>query len=344
MLPGAGLAVSKRTKKEIKMKFRTFGKTGIEASEIILGAGNISGLYTGDDADTQRQLFHHALDGGITWIDTAFRYGNGKSETALGKLLPETDHDPTLSTKVGIEPEDLDDIPAAVERSLKDSLKRLGRSSVDLFQLHNRIGRKVDGRLLTVEHVLGPGGVVEGMRRLQDLGLTRYIGITGLGETDAIREVVDSGAFDSAQIYYNMLNPSAGQAMPQAWTGQDFGQLIGACKDAGMAVIVIRSFAAGVLATETRHGRESIITSDTDLSAEERKAAAIFESLGDTGGTRGQTALRFALSNPDISCVDVGVANLDELNQALEAVERGPLPQAALDALQALYETDFGNN
>ena len=45
------------------MKHRKFGKTGLEVSEIILGAGNVSGLYTGEDADTQRQLLKQALDG-----------------------------------------------------------------------------------------------------------------------------------------------------------------------------------------------------------------------------------------------------------------------------------------
>ena len=83
------------------MKYRAFGKTGLEVSEIILGAGNVSGLYTGEDAETQRNLLKQALEGGINWIDTAFRYGKGKSEEALGELLPEINADPYVSTKVG---------------------------------------------------------------------------------------------------------------------------------------------------------------------------------------------------------------------------------------------------
>jgi len=323
------------------MKHRRFGQTDKEVSEIILGAGNISGLFTGDDAKTQRRLFERTLESGINWIDTAFRYGNGKSEDALGPLLQATDHTPTVSTKVGLDPEDLDDIPAAIEKGLRASLSRLRRDSVDLLQLHNRIGSKVDGRLLTVDHVLGPGGVAEGMNRVKELGLTELSGITALGETGPIHEVIDSGVFDSAQIYYNMLNPSAGQDMPPAWTGQNFSKLIDACAANGTAIIVIRSFAAGVLATEKRHGRESIITSGTDLESEILKAQAVFRKLGNEHGTRAQTALRFALSNPKISCVDVGVANLDQLEQAVEAVARGPLPTSALDQLQELYETNF---
>ena len=63
-------------------------------------------------------------------------------------------------------------------------------------------------------------------------GLTRLIGITALGETAACREVIASGRFDSAQVYYNMLNPSAGQDMPPAWQGHDFRGLIAACQRA----------------------------------------------------------------------------------------------------------------
>ena len=326
------------------MKYRAFGKTGLEVSEIILGAGNVSGLYTGEDAETQRQLLKQALEGGINWIDTAFRYGKGKSEEALGELLPEIDADPYISTKVGIEPDELDDIPGAIERALHGSLKRLRRESVDLFQLHNRIGSKVDGRLLTVEHVLGKGGVAEGMKRMQEQGLTKFTGITALGETPCVRKVIESGTFDSAQVYCNMLNPSAGLQMPPAWSGQDFDNLIGVCTKNNVAVIVIRSFAAGVLATDQRHGRESMITANTDLDTELQKAQAVFEVLGDEHGTRAQTAVRFALSNPDIACIDVGVADSDQLDQALGAVEKGPLPISALEQLGSLYKTNFGLN
>jgi D-threo-aldose 1-dehydrogenase len=327
------------------MKYRKFGLTGLDVSEVILGAGNVSGLYTGDDAETQRDLLKQALEGGINWIDTAYRYGKGKSESALGELLPEIDADPYISTKVGIEPDELDDIPGAIERSLHGSLERLRRDTVELFQLHNRIGSKVDGRLLTVEHVLGKNGVVEGMQRMQDQGLTKFIGITALGETPCIRDVIGSGAFNSAQVYYNMLNPSAGENMPPDWkSGQDFENIIKLCTEKNVAVIVIRSFAAGVLATDQRHGRESMITADTELDAEIRNAQAIFNVLGDEYGTRGQTAVRFALSNPDISCIDVGVATKDQLQQTLDAVESGPLPIKALNQLGALYKTNFGNN
>ena len=325
------------------MKKRAFGQTGLEASELIFGAGNVGGLLINSDDDTKRTAIRRALDGGVNWFDTATRYGNGKSEQALGWLLAEVQETPVVSTKFNLDLQRLDDIPGQIEESLRGSLERLGRDSVDLLQLHNRIGSAGGGdRMIAVEHILGPNGVADGLDRLRDKGLIRFKGITALGETDACREVIESGRFDSAQVYYNLLNPSAARAMPPNWTGQNFGDLIGSCRAAGMAVIVIRPFAAGVIATDQRTGRESILTADTDLASEERKARAAFDALGDAYGRRAQTALRFILANPDISCIDVGYGALGHIDEALEAAQMGPLPDAALDKLNALYETDFG--
>ena len=103
----------------------------------------------------------------------------------------------------------------------------------------------------------------------------------------------------------------------------------------------IRVFAAGLIATDVRHGREVIITDDTETAEEERRAQAVFRELGGEYGSRAQTGIRFSLANPDISCVVFGLAELDHLEQALAAAEMGPLPEAALARLQALYERNF---
>jgi len=190
--------------------------------------------------------------------------------------------------------------------------------------------------------VLGNGGVADALDRMRERGLTGHIGITALGEGAACKEVIASGRFDSAQVYYNLLNPSAGQAMPAAWSGQDFSQLLETCREHGVAAMVIRVMAAGVLASEQRHGRENQITEDADLEKEAARAKAAFEALGDRYGTRAQTAIRFALANPDIACVVVGMAEPSHLEEALAAAELGPLPRDALDRLQPLYASDFG--
>jgi aryl-alcohol dehydrogenase-like predicted oxidoreductase len=101
--------------------------------------------------------------------------------------------------------------------------------------------------------------------------------------------------------------------------------------------MAIRVFAAGVLATDVRHGREVIITRATDVATEERRARAVFAALGNAYGTRAQTALRFVLTNPDVACAIIGLAEPAHLEEALTGAELGPLPRQALDALERSY-------
>jgi len=324
------------------MKHRLFGRTGIKVSEIIFGAGTVGGiLFLKDDA-TQREAIRRALAGGINWFDTAAQYGNGKSEEALGRLLPEAGAAPHLSTKFNLDADDLKDVPAQIEERLMASLGRLDRSSVDLLQLHNRIASKPGGRVMTVEQILGRNGVADGMERLREKGLIRHMGITAIGEAAAVCEVIRSGRFDSAQVYYNLLNPSAARKMPKAWTGHDFSGVIEACRAHGVAVMAIRIFGAGIIATDERHGRESMLTANTSVPEEERKTKAVFAAIGSGHGTRAQVALRFALSNPDVSASIIGSAELHHIDEALEAEKMGPLPADVVSRLDKLYERDFG--
>jgi L-galactose dehydrogenase/L-glyceraldehyde 3-phosphate reductase len=324
------------------MKHRTFGRSGIKVSEIIFGAGAVGGILIHKDDATKREAIRRAIAGGINWIDTAAQYGNGKSEEALGWLLPEIGATPYLSTKFGLDVENLKDIPAQIEERLMASLTRLKRSSVDVLQLHNRIGSKPGGRVMTVEQILGKNGVADGLERLREKGLIRHMGITAIGEAASVCEVIRSKRFDSAQVYYNLLNPSAGRTMPKAWTGQNMGGIIEACRDNNVAVMAIRIFAAGVIATDQRTGRESVLISDTSVAEDERKTKAVFDAVGADQGTRAQVALRFVLSNRDVSCAVIGSAELHHIDEALQAVEMGPLPPHVLSRLDVLYESDFG--
>ncbi|OGA23601.1 MAG: hypothetical protein A3I02_06135 [Betaproteobacteria bacterium RIFCSPLOWO2_02_FULL_67_26] len=324
------------------MKHRTFGRSGIQVSEVVFGGGAVGGILIHKDDATKREALRRALAGGINWIDTAAQYGNGRSEEALGWLLPEARATPYLSTKFSLDVENLKDIPAQIEERLAASLARLKRSSVDLLQLHNRIGARPGGRVMTVEQILGRNGVADGLDRLREKGLIRHLGITAIGEAASVCEVIASGRFDSAQVYYNLLNPSAGRKqMPGAWTGHDFGGVIEACRANGVAVMAIRIFGAGIIATDERTGRESILTANTTHAEEERKTKAVFDAIGSGEGTRAQVALRFVLSNPDIACAVIGSAELHHIDEALQAAGMGPLPPPTLARLDALYENDF---
>lgn len=324
------------------MKLRTFGRSGIQVSEVIFGGGNVGGIIILKDDATKREAIRRAMAGGINWVDTAAQYGNGKSEEALSWLLPEAGYKPYLSTKVSLDVDNLNDIPGQLETRVRAGLARLKRDSVDVMQLHNRIGAKAGGRVLTVETVLGKNGVADGLERLREKGLFRYMGITAIGEAPSVCEVINSRRFDSAQVYYNLLNPSAARSMPAAWTGDRQSGVIDACRANKMAVMAIRIFAAGIIAGDERTGRESMLVANTTVAEEERKTKAVFDAIGADQGTRGQVALRFVLSNPDVSCAIIGMAELQHLDEALQAQAMGPLPPAVLARLDALYDSDFG--
>lgn len=323
------------------MKLRRFGRTGIEISELIFGGGFVGGILIDADDETRREAIRRALASGVNWIDTAPSYGQGKSETALGWLLAELDEQPFVSTKVRLDMERLDDIPGQIQQSVAQSLDRLRRDSVDLVQLHNPLGPDTDAGTLNVDDVLKADGVADSFDRLVEQGLSRFVGITALGEAAQCCQVIDSGRFDTAQVYYNMLNPSAGRDMPASWSGHSYQGIIAACRRQDMGIMAIRILAAGVLATDIRTGREIPVSPDNDLAEEEQRTRAVFAALHDDYGSRAQSAIRFVLSNADISGAIVGLASLDHLDEAIAGAEAGPLPEAACDALEKVYASGF---
>lgn len=326
------------------MKTRRFGRSGLQVSQVVFGAGFVGGIIVLADDDTRRRVLRRALDAGINWIDTAPLYGQGRSEEALGWLLPEVEEKPYLSTKVRLDLGKLADIPGEIERSVQESLRRLKRDSVDLLQLHNQIGARTGTGVLgaiSIDDVLKKGGVADGLERMREQGLTRFIGLTALGEAPAIIRAIDTGRFDSAQVYYNLLNPSAARAMPAGWTGHDFAGVCAACKRHDVAMMNIRVFASGVLATDERHGREIALTENSALEVETKRAHAALAALGSGHGTRAQTALRFSLANPDLACVVIGLGEPSHLDEAIAAEAMGPLPTDAIAKLEAVYARGF---
>ena len=320
------------------MKYREFGTTGIEVSELVFGGGAVGGLLINQDDETKRAAILRAMDAGINWIDTAASYGQGKSEEALGRLLQGVEPQPYVSTKFTIDTRDLGDISGQIERSLMASLNRLKRDSVTLFQLHNRIGAKTKGYMIAASEVLGKEGVLDCLQRIKEQGLIAHFGITALGETPSILEVIERGRIASAQVYYNLLNPSAGLTVPDAWERFDFSGILDACERRGVAAMGIRVFSAGVIATDTRTGRERPITEGDTVESETLKASAVFDGIGAGFGTRAQTAVRFALAQKKLACVIFGLAELEHLEEAVAAQDMGPLPEEGLERLMAVYE------
>lgn len=320
------------------MEYREFGTTGLKVSELVFGGGAVGGLLINQDDETKRKAIQRAMGAGINWIDTAPSYGQGKSEESLGWLLKEIDDEPYVSTKFAIDTDTLDDIPGQIERSLENSLKRLQRDSVTLLQLHNWIGSRTKGYMISASDILRKDGVIDGLERLKDQGLIQHFGITALGKTQSIIEVIESGRISSTQVYYNLLNPSAGLSVPPAWEVYDFSGILEACQKNTVATMAIRVFSAGVIATDERTGKERPLTLGDTVESETQKAKAIFGEISGDYGTRAQTAIRFALAQKKLSCVIFGLAELDHLEEAIAAQIKGPLPKEGLERLRLVYE------
>ena len=116
---------------------RPLGRTGLQVSALGFGGGAVGGLMVRGDARDQERAVARALELGITYFDTAPSYGDGASETNLGRVLRRLRPELVLGTKFHVEP----DAPVAdsIAASLEASLRRLGREQVDLLQLHNPI-------------------------------------------------------------------------------------------------------------------------------------------------------------------------------------------------------------
>jgi aryl-alcohol dehydrogenase-like predicted oxidoreductase len=125
------------------MEYRTLGNTALQVSSLGFGCGAVGGILVKGDKREMVRAVARAMDAGITYFDTAAVYGDGLSETNLGIALKEVGGGrPVIGTKIRMLISDLDNIAASVPRLVDESLKRLGRDSVDLMQLHNFLAVK----------------------------------------------------------------------------------------------------------------------------------------------------------------------------------------------------------
>ena len=331
------------------MLYRTVGKTGIKVSEIGFGCGNNAVLMVKAPYEDQRKAVRHALDLGINFFDTAFAYGLGKSEENLGRILKDLGAQPVISTKIRLEADASGDIGAATIRAVEAGLKRLARDRVDFIQLHTRVtlergaGKRFS---LTPEDVLGPKGVVEGLKTMRDRGKVGHFGFSGLGEVAALHRLVESGEFHGFQAYYNLLNPSAGQRVPQGFSALDYRLIVDRAAAKGMGAFVIRILAAGALTSDPSPGGGSSsdpLSPGSDYPLDVQRAEKVKAVLGLDGKSLAQAAIRFGLMKSEVSTVLVGFSNLTHIDEAVSCSGAPALSEDDLARVRRLWETNFGN-
>ncbi len=313
------------------MKYNSLGATGVSVSAIAFGCGPKAGLMVKGSAEERRRAVARALELGITLFDTASIYGDGLSETHLGETLKELKATPIIGSKVALETPDLKDIKGTVIRSVEDSLKRLQVESIELIQLHNRVGsQRADrsdmgvGAQLTVDDVLGDGGVLDAFETLRQQGKVNWFGFTALGgQLPCVYELIDSGKFHSINGGYNVLNPSAMNARTEPQVDRDFGEVFTRSAAKDMGVIVIRVLAAGILAG-----------SEPNAGAERVKSLLAAQGISPVEG-----AVRFVLSSPKVSTAVIGFSELAHIEEAVAASNNGVLPADLVQELEAVTLT-----
>lgn len=313
----------------------------MRVSTLAFGCGDVGGLMVrGTPADRERGVAR-AIELGINYLDTAPAYGSGESEKNLGQVLRALKPAAIVGTKWRLGAAELADVPGAVARSVEQSLGRLGLERVDLLHLHNLIGRVGAARPLGVGRVLE--AVVPAVRRLQEQGKVRFFGVTASGEIGALHRALASGALDTAQVVFNLLNPTGAYEVPVGFPAQDYDRLLLLAREQRVGTIGIRAVAGGALSGQVERHPTAIasvspIASGPDYATDAARARALQPLVAQGhAGSLIEAALRFAITGDAMSSVLIGCSDLAQLEYAAAAVNKGPLSPAALTTLNTIW-------
>ena len=175
---------------------RPFGRTGIPVSILALGGWHL-GLPKTERESTR--LVHAAIDGGITFMDNAWDYNEGVSETRMGKALIGRRDKVFLMTKACPHGRDA----RTALRQLEESLRRLKTDYLDLWQLHEVIFEDEPAKYFV------PGGAVEALDRAREQGKVRFVGFTGHKDPELHLEMLSHDyPWDSCQLPLNCFDAS----------------------------------------------------------------------------------------------------------------------------------------
>jgi len=303
------------------MNYRTLGKTGLRVSE--LGMGGLFVSSFGAEREVGCQTVRRALELGVNYVDTAPGYRD--SEEVLGEALDGVTQPYVLSTKLGGRPQPFDaQDKDALRRSVETSLRLLRRDQIDILMIHEPDRPGQYDWYPDWERFHGP--VCELLAELKQEGIVRY---TGLGGTTAytLAHILATGAYDVVLTAFNY---------SLLWREAEIAVLPEAQRQ-GMGIIVGSPLQQGALA---RCYREEVEEGARWLSPPRRAQFKRLYALVDAlGMTLPELALRFVLSNPAVSTTLMGARSVTEVEQNVRSVEKGPLGQDVLDAIQAIADT-----
>ncbi len=189
---GAALTAERRASAKAstdKIPTRVLGKTGARVSILVMGGGSRFLMYK--EEDKALEALNKAFDMGITYMDTAYGYGNGLSEERVGKVMKERRKGIFLATKINKRKAD------EAMTIIEGSLKRLQTDHLDLIHIHDLKG---PDDLAAVE---AKDGVLALLHKLRDQKVTRFIGVTSHTDPTVLKTALERHDFDVTQMALN---------------------------------------------------------------------------------------------------------------------------------------------
>lgn len=310
------------------MKYRRFGRTGWQVSEVGYGMWGMAG-WTGSDDRQSLESLRASVERGVNFFDTAWAYGAGHSEKLLGEIV-RTFPEKRLYTATKIPPKNLK-WPARSNYTLDEtfprdhirgyteaSLKNLGLDCVDLLQFHVWIDNWADDARWQ-----------KAIAELRDQGLIRACGVSvNRWEPENVVRALRTGLIDSVQVIYNVFDQAPEDT------------LFPLCRELDVAVIARVPFDEGTLTgTLTLDSKwpEGDWRSTYFVAENLKNSVARAEALRrilPAGMTMPELALRFILSCPDVHTVIPGMRKTKHVEQNTAASDAGPLAPALMAELR----------
>ncbi|MGZ6966618.1 MAG: aldo/keto reductase [Acidimicrobiia bacterium] len=322
------------------MRYRRFGTSDLEVSEVGFGTWTIASDWWGVVEDKQGML-HAALDAGINFIDTAPVYGsNGIGESLLADVLKTNRDEIILTTKCGYDhdaqrmfpgqsehPQDWH--PSSIRLQLEGSLRRLGTDYVDLYQLHNA----------HIEPVLDDA-LWEVLAELKAEGKVREVGVAlgpAIGWIEEGLESIRRRDIASLQTVFNIIEQEPGLTFANE------------IKERGAGIGLIARVPHASDALSGKVTRDTVFPPEDHRSHRNRdnmldnfdKADTLAFLWEGTGRTRGQAAIAGILANPAFTTVLPTNVDVEDIREYAEAVEM-PLTASEIAQLDEMWGENFG--
>jgi aryl-alcohol dehydrogenase-like predicted oxidoreductase len=325
------------------------GRTGLDVSAVGFGGGGIGQVWGPTTDEECVRAVRLALELGVTFFDVAPGYGDGRAERVLGEGLAGARDEVVVMSKVWIEPQQLDDVSAAVRASVNASLRRLGTDRLDVLVIHNMVvsarGRAYRDAI-TLDDAMRMADVMDELVRE---GRAGHIGFSAWRCTEsALHGLLDSDRFAVVQAVVNMLDRSAFEPPPPGaglgvmaelerdhdddmmatWDarGTDQHEVIRRADALGLGVVAIRPLMAGVLTDAI----DRDVGSDSSATRMLERAERLRFLLDEERPRLSTVALRYVIDQPGVHSVVPGVKNVAEIEDAVAATSLPPFTQAEL--------------